>query len=46
MSELEFEDEAASGEFSEGKCQLSFHNNYQLLISYEWAIENHWKYLK
>jgi hypothetical protein len=46
MSELEFEDEAASGEFSEGKCLLSFHNNYQMLIIYEWAIDNHRKYLK
>ena len=45
MSELEYEDESASGEFSEGKC-LSFHNNYQMLVIYDWAIENHRKYLK
>ena len=31
MSELEYEDESASGEFSEGKC-LSFHNNYQAIL--------------
>jgi hypothetical protein len=30
MSELEFEDEAASGEFSEGKCYCHF----TFLISY------------